>query len=271
MGRDPEGWFERYRRRGDLRALERVFDRSARDLLALAMHLVRDPDDAEDLVQATFVTAIDRAQSYDRSRPLLPWLSGILAGKAANLIRARALRDGSGEALEVRTPSSADPARRAESRELDAALAAALERVGDPYREVLEAYLVGGERPAHAGRVAEDEVPLQLLELSRLDRVVGEPSEAGVDPVHRLPLAEHRLDGGPRARHLGACALGEAHRRLGRRLEIARESGQRQRRAVQDDRFSLESRHAAQGNKEPPPRDPPPTPPSGGLSLIADR
>ena len=75
MGRDLESLFDRYRRKGDLRALEKVFDRTARDLLALAQHLVRDVDDAEDLVQATFVTAIDRAHSFDRSRALRPWLS----------------------------------------------------------------------------------------------------------------------------------------------------------------------------------------------------
>ena len=47
-------------------------------LLRMALHLGRDPGDAEDLVQATFLTAIEKAATYDASRPLLPWLTGIL-------------------------------------------------------------------------------------------------------------------------------------------------------------------------------------------------
>lgn len=155
MGRDLEARFDRYRRKGDLRALERVFDRTARDLLALAQHLVRDVDDAEDLVQATFVTAIDRAHSFDRSRALRPWLSGILAHKAANLMRSRARRglDGGLDGGRVFVPpGEADPLQLASEGELDDALAAALGKLGAPYQEVLEAYLVRGERPEEIAR-----------------------------------------------------------------------------------------------------------------------
>ena len=38
MGRNLESLFARYVERGDLRALTKVFDRTARDLLALAQH-----------------------------------------------------------------------------------------------------------------------------------------------------------------------------------------------------------------------------------------
>ncbi|MEE8468251.1 MAG: sigma-70 family RNA polymerase sigma factor, partial [Planctomycetota bacterium] len=145
MGRDLESLFDRYRRRGDLKALTRVFDRTARDLLGLAQHLVRDPHDAEDLLQTTFVTAIDRAQSWDRGRPLLPWLTGILAHQAANLVRARRRRATQG-LVEVEGCVD-DPSRDAESSEFQGELTLALGRLGPRYREVLEPYLCQGERP----------------------------------------------------------------------------------------------------------------------------
>lgn len=44
-----ERLFERFRARGELSALGEVFDRTASGLLTLAVHLVRDPVEAEDL------------------------------------------------------------------------------------------------------------------------------------------------------------------------------------------------------------------------------
>lgn len=145
MGRDIESLFDRYRSKGDLKALTRVFDRTARDLLGLAQHLVRDPHDAEDLLQTTFVTAIDRADSWDRGRPLLPWLTGILAHQAANLTRAR--RRHATEGLVEVEGAVEDPSLCAETSEFQGELTLALGRLGPRYREVLEPYLCQGEKP----------------------------------------------------------------------------------------------------------------------------
>ncbi|MEO6709414.1 MAG: sigma-70 family RNA polymerase sigma factor, partial [Planctomycetota bacterium] len=81
--------FLRYHRKGDADALGEVFDSAAPELLRLAMHLVRDPSEAEDVLQATFLAAIEGADSFDPSRPLMPWLTGILA-RQAGLARRRA-------------------------------------------------------------------------------------------------------------------------------------------------------------------------------------
>jgi DNA-directed RNA polymerase specialized sigma24 family protein len=83
----PESLFERFRRSGDTGALGRVFDETAPRLLQLAVHFVGDLGAAEDLVQATFVTAIERASTFDASRPLESWLAGILANHARDLRR----------------------------------------------------------------------------------------------------------------------------------------------------------------------------------------
>src|SRR5262245_12266443 len=80
-----ESWFRRYRARHDPQALARVFDASAAKLLLVAQHLTREASAAEDLVQGTFLAAIESAGRWDESQPLLPWLVGILA----NLARMR--------------------------------------------------------------------------------------------------------------------------------------------------------------------------------------
>ncbi|MEZ6024587.1 MAG: sigma-70 family RNA polymerase sigma factor [Planctomycetota bacterium] len=70
--------FQRYRTRHDVAALGHVFDRAAPDLIRVALHLTRCPSLAEDAVQSTFLVAIERAETFDAGRPLMPWLVGIL-------------------------------------------------------------------------------------------------------------------------------------------------------------------------------------------------
>jgi len=80
--------FLRFRSAADPAALAEVFDFTAPELLAVARHLVRDPHDAEDLVQAVFLTAIERRHAYRPDVGVLPWLLGILTNTARRLRRA---------------------------------------------------------------------------------------------------------------------------------------------------------------------------------------
>src|SRR6185295_4479460 len=89
MAESCENKFERWRRKGDTDALADVFDAIAPRLLRLAIHLVGDVSAAEDLVQSTYVTAIEDAASWDPSRPLEPWLTGILDNRAKRLLKSR--------------------------------------------------------------------------------------------------------------------------------------------------------------------------------------
>ena len=57
--------FERFREAGDPEALTRVFDATAQPLLLLAVHLTRDGALAEDLVQTTIVSAVERAATFE--------------------------------------------------------------------------------------------------------------------------------------------------------------------------------------------------------------
>jgi DNA-directed RNA polymerase specialized sigma24 family protein len=55
----------RFRDEADVAALGKLYDRAATELLRVAFHLVRDPPRAEDLVQQTFVAAIEGAARFD--------------------------------------------------------------------------------------------------------------------------------------------------------------------------------------------------------------
>ena len=73
MNEAVEQLFDRYRRRGETAALAEVFDRTAAEVLRVAMHLVGDMHAAEDLVQTTFLAAIEHARRFDARRPDATW------------------------------------------------------------------------------------------------------------------------------------------------------------------------------------------------------
>jgi RNA polymerase sigma-70 factor (ECF subfamily) len=78
--------------RGDERALGALVERHAAGLHA---HLVRScgsRDDAEDLLQETWVRVARGARTYRAGRPVRPWLHGIAANLANDLWRRRAVR-----------------------------------------------------------------------------------------------------------------------------------------------------------------------------------
>ena len=106
-----EQLFELFRKGGKPKHLAEVFDRTAPELLRVALHLAPGPALADDLVQDTFLTAIEQARTWDASRPLLPWLMGILT----NLARYAKRQQRRGlDAERLRRPRPTDPLRRPE-------------------------------------------------------------------------------------------------------------------------------------------------------------
>ena len=72
---------------GDRAAFHAIVDRHAQDLFRLARSLSRSADDADDIVQETFVAAFRGIGRFDRKSTLKTWLSRIatkLAAKAWN-------------------------------------------------------------------------------------------------------------------------------------------------------------------------------------------
>lgn len=134
--------FARYARTGDPVALARVFDGCAAELYRLGWHLLGDRHAAEDLVQQTFVVAIEQRATFAAERGrggVLGWLCGILTNRALHarrMARQRAVRVGSAADVVV------DAVAEAAGREVSAMVATAVRGLPEPYRQVLLLHLV---------------------------------------------------------------------------------------------------------------------------------
>jgi RNA polymerase sigma-70 factor (ECF subfamily) len=73
-------------------AVDRAYREHAQDLYRLAFGILRDGDAAVDATQVAFARAYERWAQYDPSRPLLPWLHGIVAHEALDALRRRRVR-----------------------------------------------------------------------------------------------------------------------------------------------------------------------------------
>ena len=82
---------ERFRQ-GDDAAFHELVDRYAGMLFGLAVSLVGDPPDAEDVVQETFAGAFRRLGYFEGRSSLKTWLVRILVRQAAKRRRSRDLR-----------------------------------------------------------------------------------------------------------------------------------------------------------------------------------
>lgn len=71
-----------YRDRGDTRALGELFDNLSPELLRVARHVTRDAAEAEDRVQATFLTALEHPERFDEARPFTASAVDILTNHA---------------------------------------------------------------------------------------------------------------------------------------------------------------------------------------------
>src|SRR3954468_12539453 len=78
--------------RGDAAALDVLFAAHWPAAYRAAYLIVRDAHTAEDIAQEGFVAAVRALDRFDRSRPFGPWLRTIVARRAIDATRARALR-----------------------------------------------------------------------------------------------------------------------------------------------------------------------------------
>jgi len=128
----------------DETALGALYDRWMRSLYSLVVHLLKDPDEAEDVVEETFWQAWRKASSYEPSRGAVStWLLTIGRRRALDRLRAKARRredslTHEGRVLADMASAAPDPSQTAEGAERRAHVLAALDELPDEQREVLE-------------------------------------------------------------------------------------------------------------------------------------
>lgn len=147
-------------RQGDAEAFGVLVRRHQKRIFRLAVHMLKDPAEAEDVTQDTFVRAYGALARFDgRSEPFT-WIYRIAVNLSLNAIRSRNSRRAGPAAddpriegqLVDRNATSGDPAGSASDRQLAAALLDGIDSLSETLRTTL--ILVAVEGLSH-GQAAE--------------------------------------------------------------------------------------------------------------------
>jgi len=148
-------------REGDTEAFSAVVRRHQRRVYRLALHLVRNAAEAEDVTQETFVRAYGALDRFDgRSEPFT-WIYRIAVNLSLNAIRARKPSQRSTtpddpriESLLVeRRAPLASPEAASEDKELALALCDGIDALSDVLRTTLVLVIVDGVSHSDASKV----------------------------------------------------------------------------------------------------------------------
>ncbi len=149
--------------RGDLDAFERLYDRHSSTLYALLLRILANPDDAQEVLQETFVKAWTNAKMFDAVRGSdVAWLISIARSRGIDRLRSRKIRgdreDDAGRELStglgfVEKRTGADDAIESEER---MAVRGALAELPEPQRVALAlAYFEGLSQSEISAKLGE--------------------------------------------------------------------------------------------------------------------
>jgi RNA polymerase sigma-70 factor (ECF subfamily) len=182
-------------RRGDFSAFESLVSKYERRLYALALGIVRHRQDAEEVVQQTFLSVIEHLAEFREESSFYTWLMRIATNHALGLLRRRSLRatvplapDGGPEDYaDVPRPGfiarwKQTPDQIAANRETGRLLAEALDALDEKYRLVFllrDVEALSTAETAEALGITEANVKVRLLRArlmlrERLTRAFGD-------------------------------------------------------------------------------------------------
>lgn len=192
-------------RQGDYAAFEALVSKYERRLYGLALRIVRHRQDAEEVVQQTFLSVIEHLEDFREESTFQTWLMRIATNHALALLRKRSVRS----TAEFRENHSEDdyaqvphpqyiakwretPAEIAQRRETSQLLREALDQLDDKYRLVFVLRDMEGlstAETAEALGISEANVKVRLLRArlmlrERLTQVFGDESTR-VTPDHQ--------------------------------------------------------------------------------------
>jgi RNA polymerase sigma-70 factor (ECF subfamily) len=140
-------------RAGDSGAFDTLVAAYMRPAYQMAYRVVGHREDAEDLLQESFLAAYQYLDSFDVERPFGPWLNRIVLNRGANLRRSRTRRQTEPEIDAVSAaPSALDESTRTEAREL---LNRALATLSERQRLIVTLFDVDGLTSTEIGEQLE--------------------------------------------------------------------------------------------------------------------
>jgi len=149
--------------RGDVTAFEALYDRHSSTLYALLLRILANPEDAQEVLQETFVKAWTNARMFDSSRGSeIAWLISIARSRGIDKLRSRRIRgdreNDAGREISihssfVESTTGADMAVRSQE---SSAVRSALSELPDAQRVALElAYFEGFSQSEIAAKLGE--------------------------------------------------------------------------------------------------------------------
>jgi RNA polymerase sigma-70 factor, ECF subfamily len=122
-------------REGERAAFEQLVVRYQKPVFNAALRLLRDPEEARDVAQTTFLKAFEHLADYDPSFKFYSWIYRIAINESLDALGSRKPRQGfdGGEAEE----EAAGPDRQLEGEQLNTAIADALMRIKPELRSVM--------------------------------------------------------------------------------------------------------------------------------------
>jgi RNA polymerase sigma-70 factor (ECF subfamily) len=166
-------------RAGDYAAFEQLVTRYERRVYTIAMHIVRQREDAEDVVQTTFLSALEHLADFRQQASFATWVTRIAVNTALKTLRKRrgldrvSLDQTTTEAEEGDIPHPEyiadwrnDPVKTVEQRELQRVLAEAMDVLPDKHRTVFVLRDIAGmsvEETARALGISTANVKVRLL------------------------------------------------------------------------------------------------------------
>lgn len=183
---------------GDYAAFEGLVSRYEKRVYALALRILRNDADAQDAVQATMLTLVEKLETFQGTALFATWLLRIATNEALQILRKRKRTQERVRSLDANEDSDAGPlphpdfiakwrndphalAQDAEVREL---VTAALDELEEKYRMVFLLRDVQGlstEETAQALGISTNNAKVRLLRArlmlrERLTRLLGDPS-----------------------------------------------------------------------------------------------
>jgi RNA polymerase sigma-70 factor (ECF subfamily) len=186
---------------GDTRLFEVLMRRHNQRVYRAARAILRDENEAEDVMQEAYVNAYTHQAQFDGRAWFATWLTKIAVYEALARVRRRGryepLDETSLEAgMATTTTPSLDPERLAFGRELGALIESAVDGLGDGYREVFVLRQLEGLSTAETAEVlglSEDAVKTRFSRArSALQQDLRDRTDAAVSIA--FPFGQGRCD-----------------------------------------------------------------------------